>query len=67
MILYTVVWEKFVVGNIHEKKFSSVQATDHYKLLYLFVVTKFRVFNFCHTRLLTKIFSNRTFPKLRYA
>ena len=35
-----------MVGNIHEKKFCgknflSWQATDYYKLLYLFVVTKF--------------------------
>ena len=45
-----------MVGNIHEKKiygknFSSLQATDHYKLLYLFVVRKFHVFNFCHSRI----------------
>ena len=42
----TVVWFKLAVGNIHEKKFcgkkfSSQQATNHYKLLYFFVVIKF--------------------------
>ena len=44
--LHTVVWFKLAVGNIHEKKFrgkkfSSQQATNHYKLLYFFVVIKF--------------------------
>ena len=42
----TIVCEKFVVGNIYEKKicgkkFSSYQATNHYKLLYFFMVRKF--------------------------
>ena len=35
---------------------------DDYKLLYLFVVRKFYVFNFRRTWLLTKIFHAKFFP-----
>ena len=59
---YTIVWEKFMVGNIHEKFHGKkILATDHYKLLYLFMVRKF-VFNFRRTWLLMKIFHAEFFP-----
>ena len=67
----TIVWEKLVVGNIHEKKlrgkkFLSQQATNHYKLLYFFVVRKFLCVSFSSSWHTTKIFSHQIFPKLRY-
>ena len=65
ILLYIVAWEKLVVGNIHEKKFrgkkfSSQQATNHYKLLYFFVVRKFSSYVASDEN-----FSRRIFPKLR--
>ena len=70
----TIVWEKFTVGNIHEmrKKFvvnyfrlSRLLQTITNCSIYLWL-KKFRVLNFCHTWLLTKIFSCQIFSKLRY-
>ena len=50
-------WEKLLW-----QKNLSKQVTGHYKLLYLFVVTKFHVFNFPGSWLPTKICSCQIFP-----
>ena len=52
------------LGKICGWKFSSWLATHHYKLLYVFMVRKFRVFDFCRTQLQTKNFSCQIFPNM---
>ena len=67
----TVVWEKLMVGNIHEKK--SVAKNFHLSRLQTIIncsislwLENFCVFNFRCTWRPTKIFSCQIFRKLRY-
>ena len=60
----TVVWKKLVVGNIHEKKFHGKIFLSQHVINYSISLWQenFRVFNFCSTWRLTKIFYTEYFP-----
>ena len=59
---YTIIWEKFTVGNFHVKIFSSSWVKYSYFLPYFFNGKIFHVLNFHPNRLQNNFFNGELFP-----